>query len=68
VLNNSAKTSTNTFAFTLNGEAGRTYVIQYSPDLISWYPISTNTLSGSTSNLFFPVPDAVRFYRAKWGP
>jgi hypothetical protein len=68
VLSDSAKTSTNTFVFTLNGEAGRTYVIQYSPDLISWYPISTNTLSGSTSNLFFPVPDAVRFYRAKWGP
>ena len=58
------------FNFTLNGQAGMTYVILYSTDLTiplaNWTPISTNTLIGSSSNLVFSVPDSVRFYRAQW--
>ena len=67
VLSASSMTSSNTFAFTLNGEVGRRYLVQYSGDLLTWYPISTNTLTVGSSNLFFPVPDAARFYRARWG-
>jgi hypothetical protein len=65
VLSDSAMTPGNTFSFTLNGQAGTNYIIQYSGDLTNWSPISTNALSGSSSNLSFPVPDAVRFYRAQ---
>jgi hypothetical protein len=65
VLSSSAPAPGNTFAFILNGQAGTNYIIQYSADLINWAPISTNTLIGSSSNLVFPVPDTVRFYRAQ---
>ncbi|HZL43050.1 MAG TPA: hypothetical protein VFD66_07190 [Verrucomicrobiae bacterium] len=54
-----------TFAFTLTGQTGTNYVIQSSSDLVNWSPVSTNTLTGSSSNLLFTVPDAVLFYRTK---
>ena len=50
----------------LQGQAGRTYVVEASDDLLSWAPLSTNVLTG---NLIF-VPDQnatnrpLRFYRA----
>jgi hypothetical protein len=56
-----------TFAFTLTGQTGTNYVIQSSSDLVNWSPVSTNALTGSSSNLLFSVPDAVLFYRAKVG-
>jgi hypothetical protein len=49
--------------------AGQKYVISTSTDLVNWSPVQTNTLTGTTTNLSFPVPDAVRFYQAQWlGP
>jgi hypothetical protein len=65
LLSSSALAPNNTFTFTLNGQSGTNYIVQYSADLVNWTPISTNTLAGSSSNLVFPVPDAVRFYRAQ---
>jgi len=57
----------NTFNFTLaNGVAGQSYVILSSTDLVNWSPVQTNLLSGSSTNLSFPVPDSMRFYQVQW--
>ena len=70
ILSGGAMSPPGSFNFTLNGQAGRTYVTYYTTDLTvpsaSWLPISTNTLAGSSSNLVFSVQDSVRFFRAQW--
>jgi len=54
----------------LQGQPGTPYVIQRSPDLITWIPVSTNTLVGSTLNINIPVStdSPQQFYRAAWQP
>jgi hypothetical protein len=54
--------------FTLLGQSNVAYVIQQSPDLINWTPISTNF--GPTSLLLVSLspPDAQDFYRAVANP
>jgi hypothetical protein len=53
----------------LDGQAGQTYALQSSADLLHWSPVSTNTLA---SNSFaFPISTAagaIKFYRALWLP
>jgi hypothetical protein len=55
------------FTFQLSGQPSATYIIQASPDLISWHPFSTNTLP---SNGTAQVSDsqaasfATRYFRA----
>jgi len=67
ILTNASMSDPNTFSFTLaNGVAGQSYVILSSTDLVNWSPVQTNTLTGSTTNLTFPVPDALRFYQVQW--
>ncbi len=67
VLINTGMSDPNTFNFTLsNGVAGQSYVILSSTDLVTWSPVQTNTLSGTTTNLTFPVPDSMRFYQVQW--
>ena len=68
VLSGPAASSTNTFYFWLNGQAGQRYLIQYSTNLLAWLPVQTNTLAGSSTNFIFAIPDAQRFYRASWAP
>jgi hypothetical protein len=69
VLTIANMSSPNTFSFTLaNGVAGQSYVILSSTDLVNWSPVQTNTLTGTTTNLTFLVPDAVRFYQVQWAP
>lgn len=50
----------------LQGQAGRTYVVQGSPDLVNWQPVSTNVPAGGP--VFLNLPEAqtapIRFYRA----
>jgi hypothetical protein len=71
-LTGSAKSPPGSFSFTLNGQSGRTYVIYSTTDLTipmsSWTPYSTNTLSGSTTNLVFSfsLQDSARFFMAEW--
>ncbi|MFZ0827728.1 MAG: alpha-L-arabinofuranosidase [Verrucomicrobiia bacterium] len=54
----------------LQGQPGTTYVIQSSPDLTAWGPVSTNALGGSTTNISLSVSPAAaqQFYRAVWQP
>ena len=69
-LRSPALPGASSFQTTLMGQAGKTYVIQASSDLITWTPIATNTLSGT--NWFFtePVDPSVsrRFFRAVCQP
>ena len=54
----------------LQGQPGTPYVIQNSPDLSAWTPLSTNMLVGSTmtiTNLVSPGSPR-QFYRAVWLP
>ena len=52
------------------GQPGTPYVIQSSPDLMTWTTVATNTLMGSTSNITILVSPGSpqQFYRAVWQP
>jgi hypothetical protein len=52
------------FQITLTGQSGQTWITQSSPDMVSWSPVSTNTLSGTTTNILVPAGASKAFYRA----
>jgi alpha-L-arabinofuranosidase len=52
----------------LRGQPGTPYVIQSSPDLKAWTPVSTNNLVGSTLNVTLPIGAPRQYYRAVWEP
>ena len=54
----------------LHGQPGTPYVIQSSPDLRSWTPVSTNTLTASFVNLNLSISaqSSSQFFRAVWQP
>ena len=58
------------FKFQLNGQAGATYIIQSSLDLVNWNPVSTNALVSNSLTWTAPQPIAAgqKFYRAAWLP
>jgi hypothetical protein len=58
------------FVFQLQGLNGVPYVIQRSTDLMSWTPVSTNTLVGSTLNVTNALDPSfpTQFWRAVWQP
>jgi Glycoside hydrolase family 44 len=48
----------------LNGEAGQTYLLQSSTDLIHWSDVNTNLLSSNSFEFFMPLTNAAQmFYR-----
>ena len=52
----------------LNGQAGQTYVLQTSPDLTNWTPVSTNLLSSNSFEFLMPTTNATEmFYRGVLG-
>jgi uncharacterized repeat protein (TIGR01451 family) len=59
-----------TFSLTLTGQSGASYVIQASPDLQNWTPVSTNVAAGGV--VHFSDTNAVsfprRYYRAYYAP
>ncbi len=60
---------TNTFDFWLDGQAGQSYVISWSGDLRTWFPLQTNTLAGTSLHFIVPATNApARFFRAQWKP
>ncbi|MGO8838143.1 MAG: hypothetical protein ACLQAH_11405 [Limisphaerales bacterium] len=54
----------------LHGQPGTPYVLQSSPDLKAWTPVSTNKLVGNTLNITVPVSISSprQFFRAVWQP
>jgi hypothetical protein len=58
------------FVFQLNGQSNVRYYIQYSPDLVNWFTVATNTLSSNTLLLASPISpsSAKQFWRAVWVP
>src|SRR5258708_4805579 len=52
----------------LTGEAGASYVIESSPDLLSWTPVLTNSDPAITRVIAVGAPDRQSFYRASRGP
>jgi hypothetical protein len=49
----------------LDGQPGQNYLLECSTNLIAWQPISTNLLSGSSTNLMVTTTNSARmFYRA----
>jgi len=71
VLTDPQRISGGAFAFTLAGTPSASYIIQRSPDLISWSPILTNTLPGNGLLLFTDqqgISGARNYYRALKAP
>jgi hypothetical protein len=56
------------FAFTLNGTPGQTYIIQASSNLLTWSPISTNSVTNAQTQFLLPTSSSHQFYRARWLP
>lgn len=50
----------------LNGQAGQTYILQSSPDLVHWSPAGTNLLTSNSFEFFMPTTNAAQiFYRGQ---
>jgi alpha-L-arabinofuranosidase len=58
------------FVLQVQGQAGVPYVIQTSPDLVNWTPVSTNLLTGNMLNLTNAISSVStqQFWRAVWQP
>lgn len=52
------------FEFWVNGEIGRTFVLQSSTNLARWTPASTNTFAGTNAHFLLPGGARAQFYRA----
>ena len=59
-----ARSSTNQLALWLNGQAGLTYILQSSTDLVHWGVVSTNTLSSNSFPYLVATTNSAKmFYR-----
>jgi alpha-L-arabinofuranosidase len=58
------------FVLQLQGQPGTPYVIENSPDLFTWTPVSTNTLAGNVINITNAISSDLpqQFWRAVWQP
>jgi hypothetical protein len=52
------------FEFWVNGEIGRTFVLQSSTNLLGWTPASTNTFAATNAYFLVPAGSRAQFYRA----
>jgi hypothetical protein len=52
------------FAFSVNGETGRTFVLQSSTNLLQWTSVSTNVFAGGGAPFLLPAGAHAQFYRA----
>ncbi len=50
--------------FLVNGEIGRSFVLQSSTDLSHWTAVGTNTLGGAGASFLFSAGSSAEFYRA----
>jgi hypothetical protein len=52
----------------LNGQAGQTYILETTIDLVNWTAVSTNLLSSNSFDYFMPMTNATQmFYRGVLG-
>ncbi len=52
----------------LHGEAGQSYILQSSSDLVHWAPIGTNLLASNSFEFFTPTTNSTQiFYRGQLG-
>jgi N-acetylneuraminic acid mutarotase len=60
----------NMFVFKLQGQSGVPYVLETSPNLITWTPVSTNRMAGSSASVTNPIVPSTpkQFWRAIWQP
>lgn len=58
------------FAFQLQGQPGTPYVIESSSNLLTWTPVSTNLLTGISTNITNSISagPGKNFWRAVWQP
>jgi hypothetical protein len=58
------------FVLQLHGQPGTPYIIQRSPDLFTWTPVSTNSLVGNVLNITNVISPGItqQFWRAVWQP
>ena len=58
------------FVLQLHGQPGTPYIIQSSPDLFAWTPVSTNLLVGNVLNITNTISTGTtqQFWRAVWQP
>ena len=54
--------------FRIDGQAGASYAICASTDLITWLPVQSNTLASSPTNLTVDASAGCQFFRAQWSP
>jgi hypothetical protein len=52
------------FEFWVNGEIGRTFLLQSSTNLLRWISASTNTLAGANAHFLLTAGSRAQFYRA----
>jgi alpha-N-arabinofuranosidase len=66
----SSVTSAGQFVLQVQGQTGVSYVIQTSPDLVNWIPVSTNLLAANILNLTNSTSStsSQQFWRAVWQP
>jgi glycosyl hydrolase family 44/Big-like domain-containing protein len=65
----SAMTGTSQLNFSLQGTVGQTCILQFSTNLSTWLPISTNTLTTTQTNVVISASGIARaFYRVKVSP
>jgi hypothetical protein len=61
-------TTPTNLSFRLEGQAGETYAICSSTDLVNWLPVQSNTLVSSSTNFTVDALTDYQFYRARWNP
>jgi hypothetical protein len=58
----------NQFHFAVHGYAQQKVIVQVSTDLLNWMPLTTNTLTTGSAEIFDALVPAQRFYRAVLSP
>lgn len=61
----SAETVSNQFHGKLTGPVGANYVLEESPNLKTWRPISTNLAPSGTIDITLPLRSDARYFRAR---
>jgi oligosaccharide reducing-end xylanase len=54
--------------FELDGQAGASYAVCGSSDLVNWLPLQSNTLAGASTNISMDASSGMQFFRAVWLP